>query len=295
MIFVQVPSSAQPIGTATSSTSVKLAELNTKFISLYRAQTPTLEAELPLIIIINNDAVTAIEPHQRTRYVFDSSIYEIKSALHAVLAYQGLMTALAVPKPIVAWHEADQFLTMLISLQPLIAETQASALAKQDTMALISQLENATRTAIAQQKVTPKDIAFTLSNVEPKVMSVVNEIGQSSADAMIAALKAIEEKVTPAIWEKVIVVVPGPATARINNLGLAAASTVLGAAALGKQIFYSEAIYDDDGILRYVQTLMRDKQFSTLMFNQPYRMWRDALADTSSKYLVQNTDAPLAQ
>jgi len=126
-------------------------------------------------------------------------------------------------------------------------------------------------------------------------MSVVNEIGQSSADAMIAALKAIEEKVTPAIWEKVIVVVPGPATARINNLGLAAASTVLGAAALGKQIFYSEAIYDDDGILRYVQTLMRDKQFSTLMFNQPYRMWRDALADTSSKYLVQNTDAPLAQ
>jgi hypothetical protein len=126
-------------------------------------------------------------------------------------------------------------------------------------------------------------------------MSVVNEIGQSSADAMIAALKAIEEKVTPAIWEKVIVVVPGPATARINNVGLAAASAVLGASALGKQIFYSEAIYDDVGILRYVQMLIRDKKFSTLMFNQPYRMWRDLFSDTSIKYLVEDTDAPLNQ
>jgi len=295
MTFGQVPSWAQPSGTAAPSTSVKMAELNMHFISLYRAQTPTLEAELPLVIIINNDAVTAIEPHQKTRYDFDPSIYEIKSALHAVLAYQGLMTALAVPKPVVAWDEADNFLTMLISLQSLIPQTQASALAKQDTMALISQLENATRTAIAQQKVTPKEIAFTLSSVEPKVMSVVNEIGQSSADAMIAALKAIEERVTHAIWEKVIVVVPGPATARINNVGLAAASAVLGASALGKQIFYSEAIYDDVGILRYVQMLIRDKKFSTLMFNQPYRMWRDLFSDTSIKYLVEDTDAPLNQ
>jgi predicted XRE-type DNA-binding protein len=293
MTVGHVPSRAQPNDTAATSVSAKLADLNMDFISLYRAQTPTLEGKLPLIVVINNDAVTAIEPHQKTRYAFSPDIYDIKAALHAVLAYQGLMTALAAPKPVVSWQEADRFLSMLTNLQLLIAQTTASETAKQETLAVIKQLENATRTAITQLKVTPKDIATTLSSVEPKVMSVVNEIGQASADAMIAGLKAIKEKATPSVWEKVIVVVPGPATARVNNLGLAAASAVLGESALGRQIFYSEAIFDDAGILRYVQMLMNEKHFSTLMFDQPYRMWRDVFAETSTKYLVENTGALL--
>lgn len=205
------------------------------------------------------------------------------------------MNELAGPNSTLTWRDAERFSSSLVELMSLIEETQTSATAQRDTAAVILKLQQATRAAITQQKVTLKDIAATLSSVEPDVTAVNNEIGQSLINAMMATLEAIKEKVTTADWEKVIVVVPGPATARVNNLGVAAAAAVLGEAALGKQIFYSEAIYDDEGILRFVQTLMRDKHFSTLMFNQPYRLWRDALSDTAEKYLNDNTGAPLAR
>lgn len=295
LAFVQVPSWAQTHSIAPATVSAKLADLNTDFITLYRAQNAAVLAQLPLIVIVNYDGVIAIERTQKTQYAFSPGHYEIKAALHATLAYQGLMNELAGPNSTLTWRDAERFSSSLTELMSLIEEIQASATAQRGTTAVIAKLQQATRAAITQQKVTLRDIAATLSSVEPDVTAVNNEIGQSLINAMMATLEAIKEKVTPAIWEKVIVVVPGPATARANNLGVAAAAAVLGEAALGKQIFYSESTYDEEGILRFVQTLMRDKHFSTLMFNQPYRLWRDALSDTAEKYLNDNTGAPLAR
>jgi len=293
---VQVPSWAQTNSLAPETVSTKLGDLNTGFITLYRTQNASVLAQLPLIVIVHFDRVTVIEQTQKTQYDFSPGHYEIKAALHAVLAYQGLMNELANPdSKTITWSDADRFSSSLVELMSLIPDIQASPAAQQGATAVISRLQEATRIAIAQQKVTLQDIVYTLSSVEPDVMAVNKEIGQSIIHAMIATLKAIEEKATSSIWEKVIIVVPGPATARVNNLGIAAAATVLGESALGKQIFYSEAIYDDDGILRYVQLLMRDKHFSTLMFNQPYRLWRDVLSETSEKYLSENTGALLAR
>ena len=277
------------------SVAINLADLNQAFISFYRLQTPSVIAELPLVIIIRSESVLAIEPAQKTRYDFSPGITEIKSALHAVLGYQGLMTELAMPQSAIGWSEADRYLSSLIQLKSLIPDIQASALAKQGTMAVISQLEQATRTAITRRAIQQQDIATTLAAVKPSMMAVVNEIGQVSVQAMIATLRAIEARVSSETWAKVVIVVPGPATARMDNLGIVAAADVLGEDALGKQIFYSEAIYDDTGILAYVQLLMRDKQFSTLMFDQPYRMWRDLFADTSREYLDKDIQTPLAR
>lgn len=295
MTFAQAPSIAQPTGSAPSAVTTQLADLNTSFISLYRAQTPSVKAELPLIIIMGVDGVTAIEPTQKTRYAFSPGINEIKSALHAVLAYQGVMTELSQPNSTLAWTEADRFLTSLVALTSLIPKTQVNALTQKQTTAFIWQLKQATRLAIDRQTKSPQEVAATLKLVEPQVMAVVNALGELSATAMTAALEAIKDRVTPAVWEAVIIVVPGPATARMNNLGLAVAARVLGESALGRQIFYSEAIYDDESVLNFVQMLMRDKRFSTLMFDQPYRMWRDVLADTSLNYLDKDTVARLAR
>jgi len=215
LLFSLAPTAAlsQPPATEQPSVAAKLADLNQTFLSFYRSQAPSVSAELPLIIIINNDGVTAIEPNQKTHYTFSPSINEIKSALHAVLGYQGLMTELAMPNAAIEWSAADRYLDSLIELKSLIPDTHASASAKQGTMAVISRLEQATRTAITRQTIERQDVATTLSAVKPLVMTVVNELGQVSAQAMIAALRAIEERVFPQTWQKVVIVVPGPATA----------------------------------------------------------------------------------
>ena len=53
---------------------------------------------------------------------------------------------------------------------------------------------------------------------------------------------------------------------------------------LGKRIFYSENIYDQASIISFIEMLMRNKKLSIMLFDDPYRMWRDFLADTTSNF-----------
>ena len=49
---------------------------------------------------------------------------------------------------------------------------------------------------------------------------------------------------------------------------------------LGKRIFYLENIYDEAGIISFIEMLMRNKKLAIMLFDDPYRMRRDFLADT---------------
>lgn len=53
---------------------------------------------------------------------------------------------------------------------------------------------------------------------------------------------------------------------------------------LGKRIFYPENIYDEAGIISFIEMLMRNKKLAIMLFDDPYRMWRDFLVDTTSNF-----------
>jgi hypothetical protein len=90
-------------------------------------------------------------------------------------------------------------------------------------------------------------------------------------------------------------VIPGPITARLNNLNVAVTASVMGRNLIGERIFYSENIYDEQGMIAFVEMLMRDKKLSTVLFDNPYRMWRDLLADASADYVDQDFVTALAK
>lgn len=270
-------------------------DLNQSFLSLYHMQNPMIDAELPLIVVIRSETMSAIEPTLTTTYTLASEIEEIKSALHATLAYQGLMTVAAQTPSDTVWVDVAKFDANLSELEKLVTGSSADAITRSATLAALREFRSGTAKVLAQRHVTQEQTIAVLHAARPHVMQAVAKIGDSSLEQMTAVLRAIREKVSPEVWDKVVVVVPGPATARVDNLAVMAAMLVLGEDQLGHRIFYSEGVYDDTGIKAFVQMLMRDKQFSGMLFENPYRMWRDLFADTSRKYIDRDYFASPAQ
>jgi hypothetical protein len=134
-----------------------------------------------------------------------------------------------------------------------------------------------------------------LAKVGPNIVTVVKEMGQESAETLKAILVLIQSKTSKEVWDQTIAVIPGPITARLNNLNVAVTASVMGRELMGKRIFYSENFYDEPGIRSYVAMLMRDKRLSIMLFDDPYRMWRDLFADTSETIIEKDFFVPLAK
>lgn len=73
-----------------------------------------------------------------------------------------------------------------------------------------------------------------------------------------------------------------------DNLETAATASSLGVDKLGRRIFYSENIFDVDGALAYLRTLVGDQALSEDAFGRPQRMWEDLFAPVSRELI--NTD-----
>jgi hypothetical protein len=273
-------------------------EMNQSFRSLYYLQNPQVDAQVPLIVVIRSETISVIEPNKPatpTTYTLAPRIEEIKSALHATLAFQGLMAVVATDPSEARWAQVAQFHAQLAKLDGMVAGSSADAVTRSATLVALRQLQAGTKAALDRRVVTDQQVVDVLRAARPYIMQAVNQIGEASLEQMIAVLRSIKEQVSTDVWDKAVVVVPGPAVARIDNLAVMAGMQVLGSQELGRRIFYSEGVYDDQGIAAYVQVLMRDKRFSGMLFDDPYRMWRDVFADTSRRYIDRDYFTPLAQ
>ena len=258
-----------------------LNRLNDGFRKLYYEQTKAIMEQLPLILIIGGDSVTALSDKSRTVYPLPDVYSEIKASLHSVLGFQGLMVTLIGNTDNAQWQKAISYSKNLGELLILIPQTNAAPKIKQLTIDMVTQLKKATDEFIKQRQVNENQVQFVLSTVRPAILTVAKGIGQESAESLKSLLLSIQSKTSKDVWDQTIAVIPGPITARLNNLNAAVTASVMGPELLGKRIFYSENFYDEAGILSYVEMLMRDKKLSILLFDDPYRMWRDLLADTS--------------
>lgn len=299
LVFAQGHESAQKVqpqnSEQLSAVDQALNRMNDGFRKLYVEQTKAVMKDVPLILIVSGDGVTALSGQTRTIYPLPKVSNEIKASLHSVLGFQGLMVKLSGTTDSTEWQKAKSLSKDLGELLSLIPQTDANSNIKQSTIEVVTQLKNATDTFIKQKKVSEEDIKTVLAKVRPSILLAAKGIGQEFAQSLKSLLISIQSKTSKSDWEKTIAVIPGPITARLNNLNAAVTASVMGPELLGKRIFYSENVFDEAGILSYVEILMRDKNLSIMVFGDPYRMWRDLLADTSETIIDTDFFIPLAK
>lgn len=289
------PALAQQAHTQSAQLLHSFNQLNQTFLSLYHTQDPLIEARIPLIIVVRSESMTAIEPDRTTTYQLASEITEIKSALHATLGFQGIMTMAANQPSDSVWAQVGHLREALAAVEPLLAKSTVPQATRDAVQRTIRQMQDLVEQALNRQTVTHLQVAGVLSDIRPTIKRLIGQMGHTSIAQMTNVFRSIQEKVPQAVWDQAIVVVPGPATARIDNLAVASAIQVFGLEQLGRRIFYSEGIFSDDAIRSYVKLLMRDKQLSNMLFEDPYRMWRDLFADVSRQYVPEDYFTPLAQ
>jgi hypothetical protein len=269
--------------------------LNDGFRKLYYEPTKAIMDQIPLILIIGSDSVTALAGESRTVYPLPNTYAEMKASLHSVLGFQGLMVMLSGNSDDMQWQKAIRYSKDLGELLTLIPQTDAKPKDKELTIEFVTQLKTATDEFIKQKKVNENQVHSVLAKVRPIILTVVKDIGQESAESLKNILVSIQSKTNKDVWDQTIAVIPGPITARLNNLNAAVTASVMGRDLLGKRIFYSENFYDEAGIRSYVAMLMRDKKLSVMLFDNPYRMWRDLLADTSETIIDEDFFIALAK
>jgi hypothetical protein len=297
--FARAQPASEKSVTAVSQSQIivepSLAALNDDFKKLYRAQTNSVMQDSPLILLVGSDAVTTLLGKTRVVYPVSGPYDEMKSALHSVLGFQGLMTRLAAEPSLNDGVALTDFSKKLGELLTLVPQTAASADLKRQAIEVITQLKEATDQSIMRKTVNQNEVKAVLAKVRPTILSIAQQVGRLSGESLKIALLGIQSEVKPEDWARAIAVIPGPITARLNNLNVAVTASVMGRNLIGERIFYSENIYDEQGMIAFVEMLMRDKKLSTVLFDNPYRMWRDLLADASADYVDQDFVTALAK
>src|SRR5690606_20096970 len=89
------PSTAAARDTA-PTVSDTLEDINTGFRALYHERTQQVLEQLPLVLVVQNDTVTAVRGNHRRLYPVPLQRYnEARAVVHVVLGFHGLMGSIA--------------------------------------------------------------------------------------------------------------------------------------------------------------------------------------------------------
>ena len=86
-------------------------------------------------------------------------------------------------------------------------------------------------------------------------------------------------------WSHVDVVVLGPKQPRPGNVQYEYFVRAMGRNAIGKRLWYAEGVFDKDGGVTLLGTILIDRALSLSFFANPVRLERDLLADAAQRHL----------
>lgn len=259
-----------------------LDDLNQSFRALYQERTRQVLHEHPLVLVVQNSAITAVRGTRHTPYPVDLTHYDqIKSISHAVLGFHGLMQQLAHAGPTTDWRQVQRFQQRLKALQTHIGQSVLDPTEKQQAGLLLNALTKAVQDALDSGSITAPEIRHTLQSIRPEIDALSMSAGQRHVRVMSGVLDRIRKDASPKEWSEAVAVVTGPMTPRRNNLETAIVASAMGKDQLGRRIFYTENIFTVEGALSWLQTVLGDRELAENVFDDPYRMWQDLFAPVS--------------
>jgi hypothetical protein len=113
---------------------------------------------------------------------------------------------------------------------------------------------------------------------------------------LVATHKQVAEwrkDMTAEEWAALTVIVTGPQTPRAENAAVQYFARLFGeSTGEGRRVVYAESLYDEDKAVSLLGTLRLDGKLSVAVFGDPFRMYRDLLADIARTALDDIFAAP---
>lgn len=121
----------------------------------------------------------------------------------------------------------------------------------------------------------------------PVLLASAASAARAQIDAMHAAVQGWRAQMTPEEWSSVRVFVLGPRMPRADNLQFKYFRFALGDAAVDTRLIYAENVFDADGALSLLGTILTDRALAKITFDDEMRMDRDLLGDAAEAYLLK--------
>ena len=120
--------------------------------------------------------------------------------------------------------------------------------------------------------------------MRPLVLASADAAARAQLDGLHALVNKWKAELGPH-WSHVDVVVLGPKQPRPGNVQYEYFVRAMGRGAVGKRLWYAEGIFDKDGGMNLLGTILVDRATSLAFFDDPVRLERDLLADAAQRHL----------
>jgi hypothetical protein len=264
------------------------AALNQAFRALYATNRAELVRTVPLAAVthIGTAEIARIEFGRITKTYPPAHawIAHAKGLMHGLLAVQAVGSRIGRGAAGEGMRRDAMALAMLLDR----AATLAPASLPNDIVApasrvLAAGLALARRWTDAADR-GPGDVRRTFDAVRGDLAAVLDRVGEAVYASVVSGFTAMRAESRPEDWDSCIVLVCGPPFGRRDNIEFAAATQVLGAAAVGTRLLYVENVTTFPAAIDQLAAAIADRDLGADIFADPVRLWRDLLGDVARRH-----------
>jgi hypothetical protein len=239
-------------------------------------------ASIPAVIVLSGDDLVLLRGGKRTvATVVPAEYHTLKGVAHSTLGLFGLL-AHEPGKPLgeARLKALAEFQALLTATGPAVEQFgfDPDTLARQKRI-----LERASAFAAK----AAKDGQVAADDLNAFCRAARADIVANGAAAARAQLVAThkqmmewKKELTPQEWAALTVVIPGVQTARAENAAVQYFARLFGETpGESRRVVYAEGAWEEDKALALLGTLRIDGKLSAAVFGDPFRMYRDFVAD----------------
>jgi hypothetical protein len=278
------PNGASP---APAPSKDALTALNDTFRATYRETRAWRLARLDPAIVVQFDDLHLIRAGQTRTEKFTPAIYhEYKAIAHIPLALYAKLAPLpgrpfdkTTLEWLAAYRKQIQAAAKSLDGRPGWSAAQVALHKKiaAESEAFIEKIAGA-------EQVGDGELTAYARAMRPLVLASADAAARAQLDGLHALVNKWRAELGPR-WSHVDVVVLGPKQPRAGNLQYAYFKRAMGPGAEGRRLWYAEGVFDKDGGLNLLGTILIDRGASLAFFNDPVRLERDLLADAAARHL----------
>jgi len=276
-------------GAAETATPPKdaLGTLNDSFRASYRELREWRISSLDPIIIVQFDDLHLVRNGKVQTEKFTPPVYhDYKAISHIPLAlYTKLARHVGRPfdKAMLEW------LTMYLKqIQAAAASLDGRPGWTPEQLRLHKQIATASEKFIEKiggaEECSDQELTNYTRMMRPLVLASADAAAKVQLDGLHALVTKWRAELGPR-WTHVDVVVLGPKQPRPGNVQYAYFKRAMGPGAEGRRLWYAEGVFDKDGGLNLLGTILIDRGASLAFFANPTRLERDLLADGAARHL----------
>ncbi len=266
-----------------------LVDLNRTALGAYQQGRQTLLDRTSPIVVVAFDELALRRGGVETRERFTPPLYhQLKSISHLALGIHGALRP-SVARP-VDQALRDRVASLRdkagvvagrlgeIGLPPALVERQRRVLGM--SLAFLDRVTAAGTVDEAAIQEYGRAVA-------PLLLANAADAARVQLDGLHAVVQRWRSQLTPDEWQRLYVVVLGAKTPRSGNVQFEYFAYALGRDAVDKRLIYAEGVFDVDGGLRLLATLVADRAAGRDVFGEEGRLERDFLADGAQAHLLR--------